>query len=347
MCMSSSSSSSHPPPPKDDDPAPPHKYFEDELASDLEKDDSAILSRRFNVYSNIRKLQRKIDRRTYSRVIKSQTQWTRCLDAVQEHFSSHVTLDGSSYRLPHKLYALKLAAKHSWVLYKKRECERRKRLRQKLEREKAKDERGDPANTLLAMVDQCEICKHFFVTVNLFWGTTMCDACYFDPEVIKHVMSAKSSMAEKSLEITPNNVVEKVLKLRNNTMLNSYYFNPNIDQPPPIPPSKDVRKTLVTFKDLSPIDPPATLSSSSEVEEVIHEISSDDDEGLPILSSTAPGEDPPSQIPSQILDMIMGDFSQTQSASQSLASIQDYYDDPVDYPTTPYNDPLDYPGSQQ
>lgn len=202
------------------------RNFEDELASDLEKDDVEVIQARFNSYrKRIRQVENKllcekmgVDPsinptllRTNAR--RTKTQWTRSLDAVQEHFSSHVQVDGTSHKLPAVVYALKLESKHSWLLYKKRECERRKRIRKKLEDERKKErDKKEPANILLSMVDMCEICKRLYVTVNLFWGVTICDICYFSPSVINDIMKSKYMIAEKKIEITPENVVEEITR---------------------------------------------------------------------------------------------------------------------------------------
>lgn len=145
-------------------------HFEKELESELLLDDDVILKNRYEKRQAAAASALPPCHSSKVRSIKSQTQWTRSLDAVQEHFSSHVTLDGVCHKLPPSIYALKVAAKHAWFLYKKRECERRKRIRKKLEREKEKEKEGKPSNILMAMVDMCEKCKRLYVTVNLFWG---------------------------------------------------------------------------------------------------------------------------------------------------------------------------------
>jgi hypothetical protein len=183
---------------------------------------------------------------------KSQTQWTRVLDAVQEHFSSHVSLDGgiTLHQLPYNLYALKVAAKHSWVLYKKRECERRKRIRIKLEKEKANAQSGKPVNVLLAMVDSCESCKRLYVTVNLFWGVTLCDSCYFNPAILNDIMKHRNESIEGRTSYTPENIVKEVIQYRKDFFRkeNKNYFSPAALLPPPPPP---------------PLPPPPPSSSSS------------------------------------------------------------------------------------
>jgi len=190
--------------------------FEDELASDLEKDDAEILEKRYKD-----KKERKESSQTTEKIpgeksksIKSQTQWTRSLDVVQEHFSSHVILDGVSQKIPPQIYALKHTAKRDWILYKKRECERRKRIREKIKREKTNEQYGKPANILLAMVDSCESCRRLYVTVNLFWGITLCDSCYFNPEIINGYMTSRLEAAEHKVKISSENIVEEVMRFR-------------------------------------------------------------------------------------------------------------------------------------
>ena len=36
---------------------------------------------------------------------------------------------------------------------------------------------------------RCETCKKLFLRVNLFWGISLCDSCYFDKTVLIHIMS--------------------------------------------------------------------------------------------------------------------------------------------------------------
>ena len=203
--------------------------FEDELASDLEKDDSAILEKRYASYTKKEKKEEKNEvvatnaaaSSEKAKSIKSQTQWTRALDVVQEHFSSHVILDGVSQKIPPQIYALKHSAKRDWILYKKRECERRKRIREKIKREKTNEQHGKPANVLLAMVDSCESCRRLYVTVNLFWGVTLCDSCYFNPEVINGYMTSRLEAADHKVKISSENIVEEVMRFRSSSSNNS------------------------------------------------------------------------------------------------------------------------------
>jgi len=210
--------------------------FEEELSNDLEKDDTAILERR---YGERKKGEEEKESNssiiTSKKSIKSQTQWTRALDVVQEHFSSHVILDRVSHRIPPQIYALKHAAKRDWILYKKRECERRKRIREKINREKQNERSGKPANVLLAMVDSCEACKRLYVTVNLFWGVTLCDPCYFNPDIINDLMKTRLEAANHSVKISSENIVEEVLRFRD--------FNQKT--PSSLPPPNKKRKQVV------------------------------------------------------------------------------------------------------
>lgn len=228
-------------------PPPPCYYFEDEVSNGLLKDDATILEERYRYrtsslsYSSssssnsnhphpslppsstpkhIKERQSRI-----TKSVKSQTQWTRALDAVQEHFSSHVTIDRTSHKLPPSICALKAIAKHNWVLYKKRECERRKRIRRKIEKEKKNERNGKPSNILMAMVDSCEVCKRLYVTVNLFWGVTLCDSCYFTPGVINDIMKTRLDSADQKMNYTPENIVKEVIKYRKDFFAsNKNYF---------------------------------------------------------------------------------------------------------------------------
>lgn len=184
-----------------------NRKFEEEVHDNLHLDDDVILAKRiYSHYDYIRQNHTKSARITSH----SRTQWTRIHDGVQEHFSSHVLINGSSYKLPSNIYALKQIAKQSWMLYKKRECERRKRLRVKIEKEREIEAKGGAANILLSMVDACENCKKLFVTVNLFWGTTLCDLCYFNEEVIKEIMKQRKLFVNND-QHNPFQIVEKVL----------------------------------------------------------------------------------------------------------------------------------------
>lgn len=210
--------------------------FEEELEEDIKLDDAAVLEKRYRERArSLSSVPSSSDAVKERKSVKSQTQWTRSLDAVQEHFSSHVTLDGISHKLPPIIYALKLTAKHNWILYKKRECERRKRIRRKIEREKANEKNGRPSNVLMAMVDICESCKRLFVTVNLFWGVTLCDSCYFSPYIIQDLMAARMEVAKRKIQITPDNIVQEVVRLRK-SLENKSYFNIREPTPPPPPP---------------------------------------------------------------------------------------------------------------
>lgn len=182
------------------------RKFEEETEANLLLDDVEVLAQRVKSHHDYVKLFNG-RRQNYGH---SRTQWTRIHDGVQEHFSSHVLINGSSHQLPSSIYALKQISKQSWMLYKKRECERRKRLRVKLEKEREIEAQGGPANILLSMVDACEICKKLYVTVNLFWGITICDVCYFNEEVIKEIMKKRKEFVSDP-QNNPFKLVEKVL----------------------------------------------------------------------------------------------------------------------------------------
>lgn len=204
--------------------------IEEEIWNDLEKDDAKILEERYHketssctspilkpdveeeiVVGKTKKIKRGSNPSHMPGNRRSSSYWTRCHDAIQEHFNSHVTIDGLEHRLPNTICALKLSAKKNWVLYKKRECERRKRMRKRIELEKTKETNGEPANILLSMVDSCENCKKLYVTVNLFWGVTLCDLCYFNISVINEIMTQRFNLAENQRRIHNGNIVSQLL----------------------------------------------------------------------------------------------------------------------------------------
>lgn len=199
-----------------------HPYnvkLEEEMEMTLLQDDVDILQQRYIRYSHSNLKQ------------KLQSQWTRNTDAVQEHFSSHIILENPNggenlIPLPKEIYAMKRQAKESWVLYKKRECERRKRIRRKIAEEKEKEDDKKPSNLLLALVDRCEFCKRFYITVNLFWGITLCDVCYFNEAIIHEIMKKQKEKRYESY--SPN--------IDFNPTTQSLSFSPP-PPPPLLPPS--------------------------------------------------------------------------------------------------------------
>lgn len=343
---------SQPHPPSEEE-EPSSDYFEDEVLKGLHKDDTTILEERYKhrtrnttkkTYHSIPPSSSKAVRERQQREaksVKSQTQWTRALDAVQEHFSSHVNLDGSLHKLPPSIYALKTIAKHNWVLYKKRECERRKRIRKKLEREKEKERTGKPANILMAMVDSCEVCKRLYVTVNLFWGVTLCDSCYFTPGVINDIMKTKKELADQKMSYTPENIVKEVIQYRKDFFAkNKNYFQ--VDEPEPSSSSFSV---VITKKPIVISSPPTDAAVSSEklIElekvELAESIVSgqdnpfyedDDSEGYTTSEETTPPPpSPPLPSSSQLLPSLPSDsqlFNGLESQS-FVRDVMDYFDD--------------------
>lgn len=253
--------------------------FEDEVAQGLNSDDVEILAKKIENHTLYIKSLIKHSKKS---VYHSKTQWSRIHDSVQEHFSSHVTINGSSHRLPHNIYALKQIAKQSWMLYKKRECERRKRLRLKLEKEKEIEEKGGPANLLLSMVDACEICRKLFITVNLFWGYTLCDLCYFNEDILKDIMSKRKNLVQPEHEKLSNCQLVKY-SLSTPSSSNSIYFNitssstektpPSIFKsiPTPVSSESELSSSYIDFREPSVYDHLADIISDSDNEPCIHE----------------------------------------------------------------------------
>lgn len=257
------------------------RNLEDIIENNLDEDDTQELKRRFTIYSKTRKLYRKNKKEFHSKNDPPETislsplskkrkfdhpdkfypyfkcQWTTHHDAVSEHFCSHIILEPSQiYTLPDQIYALKQAAKTSYVLYKKRECERRKRIRKRLEKEKANTENNLPSNLLLCMTDQCEFCKKLFVTVNLFWGHTLCDLCYFNEDIIKQIMHQRYMSLPSPHGVVPSNQPRK----RKNSKLACY--TPFIPPPSPIDPPQILQPLLTAIEnDTSLNEPSAPISN--------------------------------------------------------------------------------------
>ena len=319
--------------------APFTPYFEDEVSNSLDKDDATILEERYRYRTssislsvqknNLPITSSKIARERQHRItksIKSQTQWTRALDAVQEHFSSHVSLDGSSHKLPPNIYALKTIAKHNWVLYKKRECERRKRIRRKIEKEKDNERNGKPANVLMAMVDSCEACKRLYVTVNLFWGVTLCDSCYFNPGVINDIMKSRNESAEQKMNYTPENIVKEVIRYRKEFFAanKSYYEIPIVDPSPSLP--QPPNNNAITS---SPINT-HTLEKMEVAEGIV--LGDDDLLSLSPCSTSSDEEEeyippPPSPLPPTPYTPRVISTTNNSQASSFINEVVDYFDD--------------------
>lgn len=65
-------------------------------------------------------------------------------------------------------------------LYKKKECERKRRY---------KNKGLSPHDTKEFYLNRCGICNRLRPAVNIFWGTVMCEKCYFTPSRIEFVMN--------------------------------------------------------------------------------------------------------------------------------------------------------------
>lgn len=211
------------------------RNYESECESDLEKDDSEILAKRYEKFMKTNNGVHKKSSNGKTNHFRVKSHWTRIYDSIQEHFSSHVNINCTSHLLPPNIYALKQSAKQGWLLLKKRECERRKRLRLKIEAEREKEKLGEePSNILLSLVDSCESCKKLYVTVNLFWGVTLCDFCYFNSEVVSEIMRNKVSVMESPFQVSKRRVTpmssssgENKSEMRYKSMVEKYFTVPD------------------------------------------------------------------------------------------------------------------------
>ena len=80
------------------------------------------------------------------------------------------------------LLKMRNRARTYYLKYKKREAERRRRY-------KIKERKGEEVSSVFYEVHDCDNCKKLKEYVNLFWGVTLCDRCYYNPEVIRRVMN--------------------------------------------------------------------------------------------------------------------------------------------------------------
>lgn len=78
-----------------------------------------------------------------------------------------------------------------FTAYKKRENERRRRYRKKKVITKEFD---------LSRKHRCEVCLELFGRVNLFWGFSLCNTCYFNPVYIQFIMFKKFTHVETTGE---------------------------------------------------------------------------------------------------------------------------------------------------
>jgi len=102
------------------------------------------------------------------------------------------------------------------------------------------------------MVDTCEHCKRLFATVNLFWGVTLCDPCYFNEGVIQSIMKARQNIQKEN---------EKMAKNSNDVLLETF----RLTNPPP-PPSTSTQLITTTNSYFS-LSPPTSSSSSKEAKD--------------------------------------------------------------------------------
>jgi hypothetical protein len=65
-------------------------------------------------------------------------------------------------------------------LYKKKECERKRRYRKK---------KKTPITEPKFALNRCSLCEKLRPAVNIFWGNVLCDRCYFTPSRIHFIMT--------------------------------------------------------------------------------------------------------------------------------------------------------------
>ena len=229
-------------------------FLEDQEQVEFEKDDDVGLKTRYQKYLNGQKLSNGwlnydfVFKHRCSHIFISQKDF---LHGVGESFKDGNAGEGSVVEdntdkedggfvmkvpIPGNIVCMKMKCKNMWNLYKKRECERRRRFRKKItkylqdiivkenvEKNFGQDEEQktvahtkirnivndlkvenllknpkfvDKSINLLQysedfmkiVADRCENCNNLFLSMNLFWGKTLCDGCYFNPHVIIKTM---------------------------------------------------------------------------------------------------------------------------------------------------------------
>jgi len=80
-----------------------------------------------------------------------------------------------------ELIKMREEARNVYCKYKKREAERRRRY-------KVKEAGGEFVSQILYEVHECERCMLLKENVNLFWGVTLCDKCYYTPKVLYDII---------------------------------------------------------------------------------------------------------------------------------------------------------------
>jgi len=86
-------------------------------------------------------------------------------------------------------------AKEIFALFKKKECERKRRYHK----------RGKtPKSELKFLLNRCGICNLLRPALNIFWGELLCERCYFTPSRIRFVMERKFLDIPKLTTATTN-----------------------------------------------------------------------------------------------------------------------------------------------
>jgi hypothetical protein len=119
--------------------------------------------------------------------------------------------------------------------------------------------------------------------VNLFWGITLCDLCYFNEEVIKEIMKKRKEYVSDS-QNNPFHIVEKVLvkpssnesyfklpveKDSSNSSNSSNFFD--FESPDIIVPLSPPQVEPVDSEDNRPVSSYVSNKKEESEEEVIHE----------------------------------------------------------------------------
>lgn len=116
---------------------------------------------------------------------------------IRPYVDEGIKLDGVEYQSTLREFGevdAEIIEKHKeraqeiFALFKKKECERKRRYRKK-----GKTTKEEPK----FLLNRCGICNKLRPALNIFWGELMCEKCYFTPSRIRFVMERRFLEVEK------------------------------------------------------------------------------------------------------------------------------------------------------
>ncbi len=152
-------------------------------------------------------------------------------------------------------------ARNIFKLYKKKECERKRRYKKK--------EKSCIKTTTNFFLNRCGICRRLRVGVNIFWGEILCDLCYFTPERILFIMNRRY-IDIPPIPTTPTtapNESENVMMIADNFDLEkaTLFTPPEIDDGGGVEEKNDEESDVNLEELVCPISSSSSSTSSSSM----------------------------------------------------------------------------------